>query len=204
MVNSGLPLMKPLVPSSGSTRKNAPAMSGMRPAATSSSAMTGTPGARRASPARMISSDCRSAAVTGLWSALRSTATPGAEVRHLHAGRGQGHAQEAFGEARISLACIIPALVIRACAPRSAALRDVARLRSRRVVTQKQYFPAADAQRSESALEPRREACIKAEPLRKRFCWPAWRALVLSGRPRPRSQQEQRSSDDRARPADRS
>ena len=31
---------------------------------------------------------------------------------------------------------------------------------------------------------PGRVACIKAEPLRKRFCWPAWRALDLSGRPR--------------------
>ena len=68
--------MKLLVPSSGSTRKKAPAMPGMRPAVTASSAITGTPGASRASPSRMISSDCRSAAVTGLWSAFRSTATP--------------------------------------------------------------------------------------------------------------------------------
>ena len=41
IVNSGLRLMKARVPSSGSTRKNASSVAGVRPAATSSSAMTG-------------------------------------------------------------------------------------------------------------------------------------------------------------------
>ena len=66
MVKDVRPLMKLLVPSSGSTRKKGPVSAGMRPAVTSSSAMTATPGASRASPSRMISSDCRSAAVTGV------------------------------------------------------------------------------------------------------------------------------------------
>ena len=76
MVKAVRPLTKPLVPSSGSTRKKGPVSSGMWPAVTASSAMTATPGATRASASRMISSDCRSAAVTGLWSAFLSTATP--------------------------------------------------------------------------------------------------------------------------------
>jgi hypothetical protein len=52
-----LPLrMNSLVPSSGSTRKNAFATSGVRPAAASSSATTGTSGAAEASARRMIAS----------------------------------------------------------------------------------------------------------------------------------------------------
>ena len=52
IVNSGLPLMKARVPSSGSTRKNASPVAGMRPAATASSAITGIPGAARCSAFR--------------------------------------------------------------------------------------------------------------------------------------------------------
>src|SRR5262245_57116844 len=77
MVNSGLPLMKPLVPSRGSTRKKRSDVAGKRPLLTASSAMTGMPGASRCRPCRMMSSAARSAMVTGLRSAFLSTATPG-------------------------------------------------------------------------------------------------------------------------------
>src|SRR5258705_1781104 len=72
MVNSGLPLMKPLVPSKGSTRKKRSAVAGR--IAIDSSAITGTPGARRCKPRTIISSAARSATVTGLRSAFLSTA----------------------------------------------------------------------------------------------------------------------------------
>jgi hypothetical protein len=79
IVNSGLPLMNDLVPSTGSTRKNESPVLGMCPAEAASSDTTGTPGAARSSPARMISSDCRSATVTGLRSAFVSAVTPAAK-----------------------------------------------------------------------------------------------------------------------------
>src|SRR5262245_51846887 len=77
MVNSGLPLMKPLVPSRGSTRKKRSEAAGKRPLLTASSATAGMPGASRCRPRRIMSSAARSAMVTGLRSAFLSTATPG-------------------------------------------------------------------------------------------------------------------------------
>ncbi len=87
MVNSGLPLMKARVPSSGSTRKNASRVAGTRPAATASSAMTGMPGAARCSPSVSTSSASWSAMVTGVVSAFVSTVHAGRKVRHLDAAR---------------------------------------------------------------------------------------------------------------------
>ena len=98
MVNCGLPRMNGLVPSSGSTRKNESPVLGMRPTAAASSETTGTPGATRASPARMMSSDSRSATVTGLLVRLGLDRHAGREMGHLHARGGQRHAQESFGK----------------------------------------------------------------------------------------------------------
>jgi hypothetical protein len=55
-VNSSPPLAKPRVPSSGSTQKKRAPHSGMRPSATASSPIIGTPGASVARPASMIAS----------------------------------------------------------------------------------------------------------------------------------------------------
>src|SRR5271166_6631296 len=74
--NSSLPSVNSRVPSSGSTSQNAGAGAVMRPAATSSSAITGTSGVAPRSPATMIASAARSASVTGDRSSFRSTAKP--------------------------------------------------------------------------------------------------------------------------------
>ena len=64
-VNSSLRLMNSFVPSSGSTSQNVVPTSGMRPAATSSSATIGMVGASVRSAARMNASARSSASVTG-------------------------------------------------------------------------------------------------------------------------------------------
>ena len=77
----------------------------MRPAVTSSSAITATPGASRARAARMISSDSWSAighrAAVGL--GLDPHARP--EVSHLHATGGQDTTQKPFREA-LDFTCV--------------------------------------------------------------------------------------------------
>ena len=78
MVKCGSPRRYGLVPSSGSTRKKLLPTVGACPAAAASSDTAGTPGAMRASAARMIASDSRSATVTGLPSALTIAVTPAA------------------------------------------------------------------------------------------------------------------------------
>ncbi len=82
-VQCSSPRTKALVPSSGSTRKKrGPIWSGVPNSEASSSETTGTPGKRRASSCRISASPRRSASVTGLSSALRSTCSP-----ERHSGR---------------------------------------------------------------------------------------------------------------------
>ena len=73
-VKSSPPLMYSLVPSRGSTRKNASPTVGTSPAAQASSAITAIAGVSLARAARMIASAARSAAVTGEESSFLSTA----------------------------------------------------------------------------------------------------------------------------------
>ncbi len=74
--NSSLPAANSRVPSSGSTSQYSAAGLVIRPAATSSSAITGTPGAAARRPATMIASAAWSASVTGDRSSLRTTSKP--------------------------------------------------------------------------------------------------------------------------------
>ncbi len=75
-VKSVPPATNSRVPSSGSTRKKASSSRGCSPRLMASSAITGTPGAHRASASTIISSASRSAAVTGLESVFLSTVNP--------------------------------------------------------------------------------------------------------------------------------
>ncbi len=82
-VQRSSPRTKALVPSRGSTRKNrGPISSGVPNSEASSSDTTGTSGNRRFSSARISASPRRSASVTGLSSAFRSTCSP-----ERHSGR---------------------------------------------------------------------------------------------------------------------
>ena len=82
-VNSALPAINSLVPSSGSTRMK---VSGTCVGSTSeaaSSDTTATPGNTRARPSRMIASAASSASVTGLESALLRASIPFARTRMI-------------------------------------------------------------------------------------------------------------------------
>ncbi len=94
IVNSGLPLMKARVPSSGSTRKNASRVAGTRPAATASSAITGIPGAARCSAFGQHLLGLVIGDGDGRRVGLRLHRHAGGEVRHLDAtGRKHGGEQ---------------------------------------------------------------------------------------------------------------
>ena len=73
---------------------------GIRPAATSSSAITGTPGAASASAARMIASAARSHTVTGDWSLLVSTSNPAATSFNISAPASRAATDAGFEQTR--------------------------------------------------------------------------------------------------------